>query len=84
MPPPGPRVFCNSLVALLLVVATSSSHAAAIGYDAARHLLNRNGNLPHAVDFRSMYATALEQWWGVNSRDILGERFATLDVLRAG
>ena len=46
--------------------------------------LDGNGNLPHAVDFRSMYATALEQWWGLNSRDVLGERFATLDVLRAG
>ena len=84
MLPSGPHAFCNILGELLLAVAASSSHAAAIGYDAARHLLNRTGNLPHAVDFRSMYATALEQWWGVNSRDILGERFATLDVLRAG
>jgi len=26
--------------------------------------LDGNGNLPFAVDFRSVYATALERWWG--------------------
>jgi len=42
-----------------------------------------NGNLVHAVDFRSMYATVLERWWGVGASSALGGRFATLDVLRA-
>lgn len=44
--------------------------------------LDGNGNLPFAVDFRSVYATALEQWWGVASGGILGGRFPPLEVLR--
>jgi uncharacterized protein (DUF1501 family) len=43
----------------------------------------QNGNLAYAVDFRSLYATALESWWGVPTASALGERFAPLDVLRA-
>ena len=42
-----------------------------------------SGNLVHAVDFRSVYATALERWWGVPSSGPLGGRFAPLDLLRA-
>jgi len=42
-----------------------------------------NGNLGYAVDFRSLYATALERWWGVPSAGALGGRYAPLDVLRA-
>lgn len=45
--------------------------------------LDGNGNLAAAIDFRSLYATALEKWWNVSSRDVLSERMATLDVLRA-
>lgn len=41
------------------------------------------GNLRHAVDFRSLYATALERWWGVASAGVLNGRFETLDLLRA-
>ena len=29
--------------------------------------LDGNGNLPFAVDFRSLYATALERWWEMPS-----------------
>ena len=29
--------------------------------------LDGNGNLPHAVDFRELYATVLERWWGVGA-----------------
>ena len=43
----------------------------------------QNGNIVYAVDFRSLYATALESWWGVPTASALGERFAPLDVLRA-
>jgi uncharacterized protein (DUF1501 family) len=43
----------------------------------------QNGNLAYAVDFRSLYATALESWWGVPAASALGERFTPLDVLRA-
>jgi uncharacterized protein (DUF1501 family) len=42
-----------------------------------------NGNLAHAVDFRSLYATALERWWGVPSSGPLGGRFVPLDILKA-
>jgi uncharacterized protein (DUF1501 family) len=41
------------------------------------------GNLVHAVDFRSVYATVLERWWGVPAAGPLGGRFPSLDVLRA-
>lgn len=42
-----------------------------------------NGNLVHTVDFRSLYATALERWWGLPSAPVLGGRFPTLPLLRA-
>ena len=41
-----------------------------------------SGNLPYAVDFRSLYATALERWWGAPSQGPLRGRFPTLDLLR--
>lgn len=41
------------------------------------------GNLRHAVDFRSLYATALGPWWGLDASRALGGRFPTLDLLRA-
>jgi uncharacterized protein (DUF1501 family) len=40
------------------------------------------GNLRHAVDFRSLYATALEKWWDVPSARALNGRFEPLDLLR--
>ncbi len=45
--------------------------------------LDGNGNLPFGVDFRSLYATALEKWWNVDSKPVLGQRFAPLDLLKA-
>jgi uncharacterized protein (DUF1501 family) len=42
-----------------------------------------NGNLAHAIEFRSLYATVLERWWGVPSAGVLGGRFAAVDLLRA-
>jgi uncharacterized protein (DUF1501 family) len=42
-----------------------------------------NGNLAHAIEFRSLYATVLERWWGVPSSGVLGGRFAPLDLLKA-
>ncbi len=53
-------------------------------YGEAPHLADLDGgNLRHAVDFRSLYATALERWWGVPGAKVLNGRFAPLDVLRA-
>lgn len=43
----------------------------------------QQGNLPFAIDFRQVYATVLDRWLGVPSRQVLGENFAAVDVLRA-
>lgn len=40
------------------------------------------GNLRHAVDFRSLYATAIEGWWGADSARVLGGRFERLDLVK--
>ena len=40
------------------------------------------GNLKHAVDFRSLYATALERWWGVPSEGPLRGRYPVVEVVR--
>jgi uncharacterized protein (DUF1501 family) len=47
-------------------------------------LLDRleGGNLQHAVDFRSLYATALERWWGVPSEGPLRGRYPVVEVVR--
>jgi len=44
--------------------------------------LDGNGNLPYAVDFRSLYATVLERWWGVDSIAVLGRKLPTLDLVK--
>lgn len=44
--------------------------------------LDGNGNLPFAVDFRQLYATALEGWWGQPSAEVLNGRFAALPLLK--
>jgi uncharacterized protein (DUF1501 family) len=43
--------------------------------------LDGNGNLPFAVDFRDIYATVLERWWGLNANAALRGRFSALPVL---
>lgn len=43
--------------------------------------LDGNGNLPHAVGFRDLYATVLGVWWEVDANRALNGRFAPLDVL---
>lgn len=40
------------------------------------------GNLRHAVDFRSLYAMAVERWWGVPAGSLFGGRYRPLDVLK--
>jgi uncharacterized protein (DUF1501 family) len=39
--------------------------------------------VPFVVDFRSVYAAVLEQWWGIASTPILGGRFTTVPLVRA-
>jgi uncharacterized protein (DUF1501 family) len=44
--------------------------------------LDGEGNLVHTTDFRQLYATVLEDWWGLPSRDVLGGKFPGLGFLR--
>jgi len=44
--------------------------------------LDGNGNLAFAIDFRQLYATVLERWWGVDSTGILKGRFKPLDLIK--
>ncbi|HXG37030.1 MAG TPA: DUF1501 domain-containing protein [Dehalococcoidia bacterium] len=43
--------------------------------------LDNNGNLSFTTDFRSVYATVLENWLGADSSAVLGERFTLLGFL---
>ncbi len=43
--------------------------------------LDEHRNLVHTVDFRSMYATALQGWLGVDADAIVGKGFTPLPVL---
>ena len=45
--------------------------------------LDGNGNLPFAVDFREVYATVLERWWGIDASGPLRGKFRALDALPA-
>ncbi len=40
--------------------------------------LDADGNVAHSVDFRRLYATVLERWWGIESASVLGARFQPL------
>ena len=53
------------------------------GLPPALSRLDGSGNVPFAVDFRDLYATVLERWWGVDSDRPLSGRFTTIDLLRA-
>lgn len=44
--------------------------------------LDRNGNLLHHIDFRSLYATVIERWWKLDSERALGRRVTPLALLR--
>ncbi len=44
--------------------------------------LDGNGNLPMAVDFRQLYSTVLDSWWGFDATAVLQRRFETLPLLR--
>jgi uncharacterized protein (DUF1501 family) len=40
------------------------------------------GDLKHSTDFRSIYATVLQDWMGVPSRPILGSQFQTMKLIQ--
>jgi uncharacterized protein (DUF1501 family) len=44
--------------------------------------LDGSGNLAYAVDFRSMYAPVIDQWWGGQSSNILHGKFAPVEFLK--
>jgi len=44
--------------------------------------LSGDGNPDFAVDFRAIYATVLERWWGLPSRPTLSERFAPVPFVK--
>ncbi len=54
-------------------------------YGAAPDLaaLGPDGNPAFALDFRNVYAGVLDTFWGVNSRDALGGRFAPVPFVAA-
>jgi uncharacterized protein (DUF1501 family) len=55
------------------------------GFHGAPPVLDRlggDGNPAFAVDFRSVYATLLERWWGVPAAPVLGGRFTPIDFLK--
>lgn len=43
--------------------------------------LDGNGNLSFAVDFRDIYATLLERWWGASADVALRGKFSTLSFV---
>lgn len=45
--------------------------------------LDGEGNTGHALDFRSLYATVLERWWGVPAIASLRGRFAPVEFIKA-
>ena len=53
-------------------------------YGAAPNLdrLDGAGNPPFAVDFRELYATVLERWWGMEAGGVLQGRHKPLELLR--
>ena len=46
--------------------------------------LDQNGNLIHEIDFRQVYTTVLQDWFGlsqVDTEEVFGEAFETLDLV---
>ncbi len=41
-----------------------------------------NGDLKHTIDFRSVYASILENWFSADSAEILGSEFDTPDLIK--
>ena len=44
--------------------------------------LDSNQNVVHTTDFRQMYTTVAQQWWGVNAEAVVRGKFETLKFLR--
>lgn len=44
--------------------------------------LDASQNLSYTTDFRQLYATVAQDWWGVNAQDVVRGRFEPLKFLR--
>jgi uncharacterized protein (DUF1501 family) len=42
-----------------------------------------DGNLENTTDFRSVYATVIDEWLGAESSKVLGQKFDTLEMFRS-
>ncbi len=49
----------------------------------ALNRLDGNGNLPFAVDFRSMYAMVINRFWGQDASQVLHGKFQPIDLLKS-
>jgi len=45
--------------------------------------LGNDGNPAYALDFRQVYATVLERWWGVPASGLVSGRFGAIPMLRS-
>jgi uncharacterized protein (DUF1501 family) len=45
--------------------------------------LDGNQNVMYTTDFRQIYTTVAQQWWGVNAESVVRGRFDALPFLRA-
>jgi uncharacterized protein (DUF1501 family) len=54
-----------------------------LGSPPALDRLDGNGNLPFDIDFRSLYATVVERWWGMPATELFANRPRLLDILRS-
>lgn len=52
------------------------------GAPPALNRLDGNGNLPFAVDFRSMYTTVINQWWQGDATRVLNGKFEGVPFLK--
>jgi uncharacterized protein (DUF1501 family) len=41
------------------------------------------GNLKHHTDFRQVYAAVLDQWLGVSSKEVLGQTFTPIRIVKS-
>ena len=53
-----------------------------VGANPALYRLDGNGNLPFEIDFRSLYATVLERWWGMPANTLFAAGIRPLEFLK--
>jgi uncharacterized protein (DUF1501 family) len=57
-------------------------HAGVVGAHPSLEKLE-DGNLKHHTDFRQVYASILDSWLGVPSREVLGAKYEAIPILRS-